>query len=98
MQEDQDVSACLPRPHVHLDRATARGNEQMIAKRSSKLARAILAAAVDDNDLVSRGAQRRERLERGADARGLVENRHDDAQPRIQAWNRSTLRRSPSGA
>ena len=95
MEEYQNVAARLARTRVHLGRATARGDYQAIAKRAREIRRAVVAAAVHHDDL---RAQRRERLERGADARRLVQHRHHDAQPRIQAWNRSTLRSMPSGA
>jgi hypothetical protein len=40
--------------------------------------RAVFAATVGDDHLVAANAQRRERLERGANARRLVQRRDDD--------------------
>lgn len=78
MQEKQDVSPRLTRPGVHLRCAAARRDDYPVAERRGEAYGAVVAAAVGDDHLVAARAQRRERLERGADARRLVQRRDDD--------------------
>jgi hypothetical protein len=78
VQEQQDVSPRLARAGVHLRCAAARSGEHAIAQPGRERRGAVLAAAVDDDHLVAARAQRRERLERAADSRRLVQRRDDD--------------------
>ena len=78
MQKQQHVSGRLAGPGVHLHGAAARGDDDAVAEAGGELARGILAAAVDDDHFMTATAQRRERLQRGADARRLVQRRDDD--------------------
>jgi hypothetical protein len=98
MQEYKDVSFGCACPCIHLRCAAAWRADHAVALSARQVGGTIVAAAVGDDHLVAASAQRRQRLERGADAGRLVQRRQDDAQPRIQAWNRSTLRSSPCGA
>jgi len=78
MEEEQDVPPRLPGAGIHLRGATARRDHHPVAESRCEPGSAVLAAAVDDDHLVAARAQRRERLERGADARRLVQRRDDD--------------------
>ena len=78
VQENKHVPAGLPRAGVHLRGAAARRDHDPVAESGGELARRILAAAVDDDHLVATLAKRRERLQGGADAGGLVQRRDDD--------------------
>ena len=77
VQEEQDVARRRVGAGVHLGRAAARRGEDAIGERPRRVRRAVAAAAVDDDDLVARGAKRLQRRERRADAGGFVE-RGDD--------------------
>ena len=78
MQEDKDLAPRLARAGVHLRGTAARRDDDPVAESRGKLRRAVFAAAVGDDHLVAARAQRRERLERGADAGGFVQRRDDD--------------------
>ena len=90
-------------------RPPARRRQHPVGERRGQRRRRVAAAAVDDDHLGAAPPQRRQRLERGDDARRLVQRWNDDGQfgprvvhlpthPRLQAWNRSTQASSRSGA
>jgi hypothetical protein len=78
VQENEGVSPRLARAGVHLRGAAARRDDDPVAERRGEMRRAVFAATVGDDHLVAANAQRRERLERGANARRLVQRRDDD--------------------
>ncbi len=82
MKKEEHVAACSPRAGVHLRRATAWGCDHRIRKLGRKLARAIAAAAVRDDDLDAARAQRRQRPQSRLDVCGFVQRRDDDRKPR----------------
>ena len=89
MQEDKRVARRGARTGIHLQRTAAWRGQHLVAARGGKLDRVVRAAAIDDDDFVAARTQRRQGRERLADARGLVQHRHDDAQPRRHACSRS---------
>ena len=78
VQENQHIPPGLSRARVHLRGAAARRDHDSVAKAGGELRGAIIAAAVDDEHFVAAPAQRRERSQRIADTRRLVQRRDDD--------------------
>ena len=78
MQKQQYVSARGAGAGIHLHTPAPRRTHQQIAHARRKLRRAVRAAAVRHDHLVPASAQRRERLERVADPRRLVQRGDDD--------------------
>jgi len=99
VQEKQRVPCRRVRAGVHLRPATTLGMKNSFRETQSDLNGVVTAAAIDDDHFVAARAQRRERLERGADAGGLVQRREDDRESlRIHAWSFSSPASTPCGA
>ena len=82
MQEQQRPAARGCRAGVHLRRARARCLEHHCAAGAGAVGGAIAAAAVDHDQFRSAGDQRRQRIDRGADALAFIEHRHHDGKYR----------------
>jgi hypothetical protein len=78
VQEKQSFAGRNRRSSVHLPRAPARRMDHPVGERHRDRRRRIGATAIDDDDLVASGAQRRERVERRSNSRGFVERRNND--------------------
>jgi len=78
MKKQKHIALGPSRALVHLRGAAARRNHDAVAQSGSELARRVLATAVDEDHFVAPAAQRRERLQRRADAGRLVQRRDDD--------------------
>jgi hypothetical protein len=78
MKKQKHVPARDGGSGVHLRRAAARRGKDRIAAPARKRVRAVRAAAVHDDHLVPARAKRREGLQRGGNARRLVQARNDD--------------------
>lgn len=79
VQKKQRVARSQLRTGVHLQGPAARRLNDLHAAGPCHGHRVIAAAAVGHNDLGAARAQRRQRLQRGAQAGRLIKGRHDDA-------------------
>jgi hypothetical protein len=80
VQENERRALRSLRARVHLHGAAALASQHAVAERPREVGRAVAAAAVDEDHFVAARAQRRQRLERGADPRRLVQRRDDDGE------------------
>src|SRR5512147_1235668 len=85
MEEQQYIrrAADMPCARVHLARAAARGDDDVVGMGPCEVSRAIRAAAIDDDDAHPARSQRLQFRERPADAVSLIEHRNDDCKAHV---------------
>ena len=78
MQKQQHLTVGGGGARVHLPRPSAPGRQHAIRERLRACARIVTAAAVDDDDFMTRLPQACERRQGGSQTFGFVDNRNDD--------------------
>ena len=80
MQKAEDLTACGGGTGVHLPGAAACGSQYPVGSAARKFHCAVIAAAVDDDDLRAAPPQRLQAVERRRDMFGFIECGDDDGQ------------------
>ena len=76
---------CRAQPGVQRRTSAPRNADDVVGERLRQLHRAIVAAAVNDDDLSAAGTQRLKLPQRSCNNCRLVEDRHNDGQPTHEA-------------